>query len=252
MRRQKVMVMTAKILVVVFTLSVFSVSMSATASAHGSHEETCVHPGDKAELPRGSVVWEYEDFANWLSSARLSKSDRLKLESLRKVDDPVPLVFTSASDYQDWIDSLDPEVANMVTNISVRVKGSDLPAIIDVSGAQDGISLMATADEEEYIIVPMALTFCAVCGFLVQALISWALAKWVFEPTHNWLKMKWEELTKCPANHVIEQLTETEYVECPYQPWCLGTWQRVIMSDGISANCECECGANWTEYNPLY
>lgn len=252
MRRQKVMVVVAQILVVVFALSVFSASTSTTASAHESHDGTHVHPGDKVELPRGSVAWEYEDFANWLSSARLSKSDRLKLESLRKADHPAPLVFTSTSDYQDWIDSLDPEVANMVSNIAVRVKGSNLPTTIDVSESQDGISLMATAGEEEYIIVPMVLTFCAVCGFLVTALIGWALGKWVFDPAYDWLRLQWEELTKCPANHVIERLTDTEYGQCPYQPWCLGTWQRVISSDGISANCECECGANWTAYNPLY
>jgi len=252
MRRQKVMVGVARLLIVVFALSMFSTSMSTTASAHESDDEAHVHPGKGVVLPKGAVAWEYESFANWLSSARLSQSDRLKLESLRKADDPAPLVFTSRMDYQNWVDSLDPEVADIVSKISVRVKGSDLPATIDVSQSQNGVSLMATVAEEEYIIVPMRLTFCAVCGFLVTALIGWALGKWVFDPAYEWLKMQWEKLTKCPSNHIIERLTATDYVQCPYQPWCLGTWLRVISTDGIPANCECECGANWTAYNPLY
>lgn len=94
MRRQKVMVGVARLLIVVFALSVFSTSMSTTASAHESDDEAHVHPGKEVELPKGAVAWEYEGFANWLSSAGLSQSDRLKLESLRKADDPTPLVFT--------------------------------------------------------------------------------------------------------------------------------------------------------------
>ncbi len=251
MNRKKVMAAVAGLLVVVFGLSAFSVS-SAAASAYRPQSATHVDPRDQVALPRGSVAWAYEDFDRWLLSSELSSDDSLKLESLQKADDPMPLVFTSISDYKDWVISLEPEVAAMVNKISVRIKGSNLPDTIVVEGSKDGVSSMRTSGEKEYIIVPMALTFCTVCGFLVGTIVGWALGKWVYDPIYEWLVLKWKEWKSCLNNHLIEETECVEYGQCPYRPWCLGSWQRVIRDYGTSADCECECGAVWTEYNPRY
>jgi hypothetical protein len=242
----------ARLTALALIVAVVTLSVTTTARAHGCSYETQHCSQSRMSLPTGAVVWEYSEFDKWLSSAELSDAERQQLGILRETEDPMPLLFTSVADYEAWLSSLDPQVAAMVEESSVKVKGSDLPPSISVSGAEPEILSLATGGEDEYVIVPSALTFCYVCGLFVSALVGWALGRWVFDPIADWLIIKWQEWIKCPDNHVIEQTECTDYSSCPYAPWCLGTWQRVISGGSISANCECECGATWVAYNPLY
>jgi hypothetical protein len=108
--------------VLLFTVVVSSIFPIRTVSAHGVHDHSHEESVEHVALPKGAVIWEGEDFGSWLSTASVSTAHSQNAQWA--------LVFTSESDYQDWLNSISPEAAELIVNLTMRVKGSKLPNVI--------------------------------------------------------------------------------------------------------------------------
>lgn len=194
----------------------------------------------------------YKDCEKWLSSAKIGK-DLGKLLWLRQVDNPMPLMFTSVSAYEDWVSSLDPEFAAAVDRNSVRLKGVDMPSSLLVETSQGSTLSLTVSGDGEYVVVPMSLTWCAICGWVLTTVVAWAFSRFVLDPTFDALTIWFRGMVADTKGHDLGNVWSEEETRCPYLPWCLGTWQRVVHDyDGQAVDCECECGAFWTVYNSMY
>ena len=111
------------------------------------------------------------------------------------------------------------------------------------------ISTQSISDTEEYVILTMSYSFCAICSEWFWVIVGWFVGKFVFNPAYNALVIWWNKVHKCPNNHTHQEVYAS-IEPCRYAPHCLGTWARVIADYGTYAECECECGGLWMAYCP--
>lgn len=231
--------------VLLLNLTTFSVAQ-AGENQHDACEE-CSR--GVRHLPRGPMAWDKRDFAHWLQSANVSGRAKAILEAILANEELVPLIMTEST-YSEWLSSLDPAVARKIDQCVVKIPGSALPTTIRLHGTEDQIAALESA--EEYVVGPGESVWCEICKMIVEAFVAWALARWVFDPIGDWLDIQWRKVVESICRHVYQNTEVWDTTRCPYQPACMGTWQRVEYDDGVRARCTCECGAVWWVYNPLY
>lgn len=198
-------------------------------------------------LPEDAINWCRKDFSRWLQSASVSERARSMFQAMLDSAELVPVVVTKSA-YSDWFSSLDPAMAEKVERSVVRISGSALPSAIVL---RDTKGLTAEIEpESEYVI--MASAWCTICKAFVMIILGWALGRWLFDPTADWVELHWEEITEWICGHFSDRTEAQDTSVCPYQPWCGGTWQGVIWDDGVTAELECGCGGLWYSHNPLY
>jgi hypothetical protein len=235
--------------VLLFTVVVSSIFPIRTVSAHGVHDHSHEESVEHVALPKGAVIWEGEDFGSWLSTASVSTAHSQNAQWA--------LVFTSESDYQDWLNSISPEAAELIVNLTMRVKGSKLPNVIVGAGSQNEPSSIEVCSETEYIIIladedNLLKKFCQICGAIAVMFAYFLLERWAFEPFARRIELWWKEFLEClDGGHIAEENTAIRTTQCPYRTWCGGTWMEVLSDWGTGADCACECGAVWTVWNPL-
>jgi hypothetical protein len=94
--------------------------------------------------------------------------------------------------------------------------------------------------------------WCEYCKVFQLALFVYTLEMYVFDHIFDLLKLLWKAILICIGCAApLETQTAGSTSTCPYQPWCMGTSMWVQSSNGVQADCVCNCGATWTEYNPL-
>ncbi len=140
--------------------------------------------------------------------------------ALAEEDAPLLLVFTR-SDYEAWRSSIsEPDVAASLEQIAHGVMAGNAPLYLrqQLQAAKDtqrsidpSVQVSALQDSDELVVVPMVTFFCALCGFVVAAILSWALGKFVFDPLYEDMKAWWEE----PHHIVSRRLSAT--TPCPTQ-----------------------------------
>jgi len=170
-------------------------------------------------------------------------------------------IFSSLESFEKWVSIFDSRQQEVLRGSLRSVKGSELPAAIHVKTfdlsrgiCEDGASLgdetLFPDAETEYFLLHATLILCKVCKYLVGLIVSCLFYDYVYVHFMNYLRLFWMELRQGSCGHTqSEQILETS-TSCPYSPWCLGSWQRVLSGYGSFAQCECECGALWYSYAP--
>jgi hypothetical protein len=207
------------------------------------------------------ILWDEDNYTIWenKNSAHLTNIKRdthLHSESCHH-EKLYSIVFTTQKDYKEWLLTLDEDIKRHMESVSYEVLGKNLPnSIIGIQSNNNTDNRNSKAEaisidkDATYIIVPRAVTICAICGFLLGALAGWVLGRFVFDPAFDWLMLEIEKYGECANNHTQLLYTDTINTSCPYINWCGGTWARVVSDHGSYAECECECGALWNKsYN---
>lgn len=163
---------------------------------HGAH---CSHGDEQVLLPPGATVWDPSDFVTWLDTQdeeTRAWGDKT-LVALSEYERPLILVFRR-SDWEAWQASQGNEHLRVHDPTVLARTGRDLPAYLQqelglARGTDRKGGAMPSFDmEEEVVIVLVVPLLCWICGILVSAFIGWLLSRFVFDPTYEWMKAKWE------------------------------------------------------------
>lgn len=241
----------------VLVLNLFAASIASACpdleSTHASHDDFC-------EGKEMSVIWETEEFLSWAKTSILSDSYEQLLGFTQRIENGEIRVFELAA-FKEWLKSIDPNVATIAQRSAKIVKGSQLPATLSlrtrsvegsvgesVNIAYEDSGSLFISENDQYVILPMASAWCGPCEKIRDILFEIFVERIVNEIEYR-LKIFWNEIHYCTEGHIVHSGGYSTTTQCPYQPWCMGTWSRVLTGVGSSyGEFECQCGALWYVY----
>ena len=172
------------------------------------------------------------------------------------VEETFAAIFTSRDSFEKWLSAFDVEQQDLLRTKAVFVKGADLPNAIHVQtldlkndAHSDEMSLydeiFMPDQDTEYVVLFEPITICVICKYIIGLIISCLFYDYVYLPGKQHIVAWWNERTVGSCGHLQFERNLSNTTSCPYSPWCLGSWQRVINGYGSYVECECECGALW-------